>query len=618
MSLTLRRSLGLLAATAVLVSACGASTTPSPSPTEAPATPPPAESPSAEPSMPAEGPALFDTDYATQRVDGVRGGTLIIGDWQEANLWNPFYQGQVIEATVSAALWRGLATTTYDFKYAGDLAQDPLPTIQNGGVVVEGDGMKVTFKLRDGLKWSDGTALTCADVEATWKWVMDPANTGLYGGTTGWEVITAVDCSTEGSVVINFKEQYFDYLVLYSTQTPVLPKAYIESIPIADQVNGKGWAATDMPNVPVSGPFKVESVTPGQELRLVRNDSYVNPINGETALLDSVVWKWYGDADAMIAGYRAGETDYISDLADADLPKVLDLGDQVQALPALQYEFFRPQWGTKVDGTVSPMSDLAMRRGPPVRRRQGRHQRPPHGRPGHDRLHEHLAERLVLRPATSSSGSSTSTRRRRSSTPAAGPSGPTGSARRTAMKAEILLCTTTRQLRQDTLALVAADLAKIGIKATVQAVSRGGHLRHVQRGHRRDAVQPVAARRLGRRAPHLLGAAQPELQLPHLPLVAARAERPERRPGQRPGHRQDPHRAQDHGRLREGPGAHEGVPEGLRGAGRGDPALLPQGRQRRPAVRQELVRQPDLRRAHLELRRLVHPEVASALRSAHP
>ena len=294
--------------------------------------------------------------------------------------------------------------------------------------------MKVTFKLRDGLAWSDGTPLTCADVEATWKWVMDPANTGLYGGTTGWDVITAVDCSTEGSVVINFKQQYFDYLVLYSTQTPVLQKAYIESIPIADQVNGKGWAATDMPNVPVSGPFKVESVTPGQELRLVRNDSYKNPINGETALLDSVVWKWYGDADAMIAGYRAGETDYISDLADADLPKVLDLGDQVQALPALQYEFLRPAVGPIEASTAraGPMSDLAMRRGPPVRGRQGRHQRPPHGRPGHDRLHEHLAERLVLRPHRRAAEvrprqGGAGPRRRR-----LGPRAPTGSARRTA------------------------------------------------------------------------------------------------------------------------------------------------------------------------------------------
>ncbi len=39
------------------------------------------------------------------------------------------------------------------------------------------------------------------------------------------------------------------------------------------------------------------------------------------------------------------------------------------------------------------------------------------------------------------------------------------------MRAEITMCTTTRQLRQDTLALIAADLNKIGIKATVQAVS---------------------------------------------------------------------------------------------------------------------------------------------------
>jgi peptide/nickel transport system substrate-binding protein len=473
MSLTLRRSLGLLAATAVLVSACGASTTPSPS--AAPATEaPPVESPSAEPSMPAEGPALFDTAYASQRVDGVRGGTLIIGDWQEANLWNPFYQGQVIEATVSAALWRGLVTTTFDFKYAGDLAQDPLPTIQNGGVVIPGDngeGMKVTFKLRDGLVWSDGTPLTCADFEATWKWVMDPANTGLYAGTTGWDVITAFDCSTEGSVVINFKQQYFDYLVLYSTQTPVLQKAYIESIPIADQVNGKGWAATDMPNVPVSGPFKVESVTPGQELRVVRNDNYVNPITGETAYLDSIVWKWYGDADAMIAGFRAGETDYASDLADADLPKVLDLGDIVQALPALQYEFFRPQWGPITpSGKPGPMSDLVMREALQYAVDK-------------DGINARLMGGLATIAYTNTSPNAwyydpTVEQRKfdlekaKQILDAGGWAvGADGVREKAGQKAEINLCTTTRQLRQDTLALVAADLAKIGIKATVQAVS---------------------------------------------------------------------------------------------------------------------------------------------------
>jgi peptide/nickel transport system substrate-binding protein len=471
MSLTLRRSLGLLATTAILVSACGASTTPSPSAAPATATPPPAESPSAEPSTPAAGPDLFNTTYESRRVNGVKGGTLIIGDWQEANLFNPFYQGQVIEATITTAVFRSLTTTTDDFKYTGDLAQNPLPTIQNGGVVIPGDngeGMKVTFKLRDGLLWSDGKPLTCSDVEATWKWVMDPSNTGLYGGTTGWDVITAFDCSDPATVVVNFKEQYFDYLVLFSW---VMQKDYIESIPVKDQVNGKGWAATDMANVPVSGPFKYGAITPGQELRLVRNDNYVNPITGETAYLDSIVWKWYGDADAMIAGYRAGETDYVSDLADADLPKVLDLGDQVQALPALQYEFLRPQWGPITpSGKPGPMSDLAMRQAFQVAVDK-------------NGINDRLMGGLATIAATNVSPNAwyydptvqappfDLEKAKQILDEGGWVVGADGVREKNGMRAEINMCTTTRQLRQDTLALIAADLNKIGIKATVQAVS---------------------------------------------------------------------------------------------------------------------------------------------------
>jgi len=249
-----------------------------------------------------------------------------------------------------------------------------------------------------------------------------------------------------------------------------MPKHYIETIPVKDQVTGAGWAATDMPNVPVSGPFKYASITPGQELRLARNDSYQNPITGETAYLDEVVWKWYGDADAMIAGYRAGETDYVSDLADADLPKVLDLGDQVQALPALQYEFFRPQWGTKADGVQSPMHDLAMR----VALQYAVDK---------DGINERLMGGLATIAYTNVSPNAwyydPNVEQRKFDLDKAAQVleaggwivGADGVREKGGQRAEILLCTTTRQLRQDTLALVAADLNKIGVKATVQAVS---------------------------------------------------------------------------------------------------------------------------------------------------
>ncbi len=42
-----------------------------------------------------------------------------------------------------------------------------------------GDAMTVTWKLRDGLKWSDGEPLTCDDFKYAWEWVMDKDNTGV-------------------------------------------------------------------------------------------------------------------------------------------------------------------------------------------------------------------------------------------------------------------------------------------------------------------------------------------------------------------------------------------------------------------------------------------------------
>jgi len=45
---------------------------------------------------------------------------------------------------------------------------------------VSEDGLKYTFKLKDGLKWSDGTPLTAADFEFAWKMAVDPRVASQY------------------------------------------------------------------------------------------------------------------------------------------------------------------------------------------------------------------------------------------------------------------------------------------------------------------------------------------------------------------------------------------------------------------------------------------------------
>jgi peptide/nickel transport system substrate-binding protein len=199
--------------------------------------------------------------------------------------------------------------------------------------------MTVTWTLKDGLMWSDGEPLTCDDYLYAYEWVLDEDNVGVI--TTGWDNITEFECVSDTEMVLHFDQIYEGYISLL---TAPLPRHYLEEIPMTDQVNGAGMRAEEVPDLPVSGPFKFESVTPGQELRLIRNDNYKSFSRGEPAYLDRLIFKWYGDLDAMIAGYKGGEIDFATDLRDSDLPKVQDLGEQVSAIPALLYEFLRPNW----------------------------------------------------------------------------------------------------------------------------------------------------------------------------------------------------------------------------------------------------------------------------------
>ena len=476
-----KRLFGLLATTAIVFAACQGAATPTPTtqgtpaPTAPPATP-----------QPIEEVELFNSEYASKVEAGVVGGSLIIGDWQEATAFNPFYLGQVTEANVASAVWAGLIVASHDYKYLPDLAAE-IPTTDNGGVKVPGDGgdaMTITWKLRDGLKWSDGAPLTCDDFKYAWEWVLDPGNAGAI--TQGYEDVTAFDCPDATTMVQHWKTIYSSYLTF---QVAPLPRHFLGSIPIADQVTGAGFRPEEVPNLPVSGAFKFESVTPGQDLRLVRNDNYMSATTGHSALLDSLIFKWYSDADAMIAGYRGGEIDFATDLQDSDLIKVEDLGDQVSAIPALLYEFWRPNWSTfeAADDTLNiggcsrnsavtdrgdscPVSDPAVRQAVSTAIDKATI---------NSRLlgnSVQLANTNILpglwyfsdQPAAEFDPDKS-----RATLEAAGwvDSDGDGVREKDGIRLKIELCTTTRQVRQDTLALGAAWLKDVGIEAVVNPVS---------------------------------------------------------------------------------------------------------------------------------------------------
>jgi peptide/nickel transport system substrate-binding protein len=482
----MRKLVGLFAGAAILVAACGG-TSSTPSPTTAPpaSQAPASEAPSA--SAAADIVDLFGTTYKPEAATQ-QGGTIIIGDWQEATQFNPYYLGQVTEANVASAVWHTLLAISSDFRYIPQLAAEPIPTTANGGVKVpgdNGDAMTVTWKIRSGLKWSDGQPLTCDDFKYAWEWVLDKDNVGVI--TDGWSNITAFDCPSDTDMVWHFNAIYEGYLTLMIAP---LPRHYLSKIPIADQVKGAGFRVDEIANLPVSGPFKFESVTPQAELRLVRNDNYTNPRTGKPANLDSIIFKWYGDPDAMIAGFRSGEIDIAFDLQDSDIPKVQDLGNEVAAIPALLYEFLRPNWSPGPFSTTGDHPNTGgCSRNPAV---QDRGTGCPTADPAirqaiayaidkneiNTRLlggNAQVANTNISPSAWFYADQTPATydpAKAQSILDAAGWTvGSDGIREKGGVKAKIELCTTTRQVRQDTLALISSWLKAVGIDSVINAVS---------------------------------------------------------------------------------------------------------------------------------------------------
>lgn len=241
-----KRLFTLLAAGAMVVSACGgstATTTPSAAATTAASTAPSeAASPSAAASeaasaaaSPSSGTvdvnaALFGSTY--KPASGTSGGTIVMGEWEPVVQLNTYFTTAFTSYEALQPAMRGLLTIDSQGKYIPDLAAS-IPTLDNGKVVVTGNTFTVEVTLKPGLKWSDGQPLTMNDFKYTWQWATDKGQVACTGCSIGWPEINAIDVSADGlTATLHFKELYAGWLAFLTSL--ILPQHYFSTLKIAD------------------------------------------------------------------------------------------------------------------------------------------------------------------------------------------------------------------------------------------------------------------------------------------------------------------------------------------------------------------------------------------------
>ncbi|HZB79289.1 MAG TPA: ABC transporter substrate-binding protein, partial [Actinomycetota bacterium] len=309
---------------------------------------------------------IYGSAY-TAPTDGVSGGSVIISDWQPADQLNPYYSNAFKNTQVFASTMRGLYAISNDGKWIEDLGAT-FPTISNGRVRIDEEpgvaecpdferlgapeeetpGFEVDIDIRPGLMWSDGEPLTLRDLQYTFEWILDPEQTGLTGGTVGFDLIDSFELSEdELSATVHFCRGFAGFYGTLSEE--ILPEHYMSEIPVAEASERSYPVAPSTVDAPTSGPFQYASLAP-DTIELTRNENY-NSCLGQgctprPAYLERAVYRFYGGdtgKDAMIAAFLAGEVDVATDLLQGDYAAIQGVAPDVGIATiddAWEYEHF--------------------------------------------------------------------------------------------------------------------------------------------------------------------------------------------------------------------------------------------------------------------------------------
>jgi peptide/nickel transport system substrate-binding protein len=235
--------LTLLMVVVMLLTACGGGAAPQP---EAPAQPAPEEPAQTEPAAPMQ--------------EG--GGTVTLIIPEEPTTLNYFMaDAAVVRQVADATNMTGLVTIDENGEFVPVLAEE-LPTQENGGL--SDDFQTVTWKLKPGLKWSDGEPITSDDIKFTWEALSNP-DSGAFVGVDGFDLVESVDTPDDLTAVLNYSAPYAGYLNQFAYG--LFPRHATGEV--TDMGN---WAWNRQPVG--AGPFVVSNWASGQSITLERNPNY--------------------------------------------------------------------------------------------------------------------------------------------------------------------------------------------------------------------------------------------------------------------------------------------------------------------------------------------------------
>ncbi|WP_122816793.1 ABC transporter substrate-binding protein [Nocardioides pantholopis] len=207
---------------------------------------------------------------------------------------------------------------------------------------VSADGLTFTVRLREGVTFHDGTALTAEDVVHTFAEAAEPENGSVWLSSTTF--IDSVEAADELTVEMKLSKPYA-YLDSRLAMIPILSseEKYVPNETWARRSNG-------------SGPYRLESTERGESISLARNDDYYSELPPYETIKLAVV----PENASRIARLVNGETHIVPDLPADQIDLVTSRGQRAETVEGNTSRLFA--WPSQQAGrpTVNPAFRLAL------------------------------------------------------------------------------------------------------------------------------------------------------------------------------------------------------------------------------------------------------------------
>ncbi|QTM98812.1 oligopeptide ABC transporter substrate-binding protein [Sediminibacillus dalangtanensis] len=260
----------------------------------------------------------------TNQGEAIEGGTLnfgLVSDTAfEGTLNFNFYSGNPDAQVIS---WFDESLLDVDENYA--YTNDGAATLD-----VDREAKTITFKIRDNVNWHDGEPVTAEDWQFAYEVIGHPDYDGIRYGSD-FTIIKGMEAYHNGKADTISGIEVIDektMKITYDTFTPSLlssgiwsyamPKHIFKDIPVADMSS-----SPEVREHPIGmGPFKVDSIVPGESVTFVKNEDYWR---GEPNL-DGVTLKVI-NPNVVVQALENGEVDLVDSFPTDQYPENADMSN---------------------------------------------------------------------------------------------------------------------------------------------------------------------------------------------------------------------------------------------------------------------------------------------------